>query len=175
MRRRPSPGRWPRLHRLRHAPAAGAERGETLIELIVTVAIMGTAVVAILGAIANSIMLTGTHRKQSVAGAAVRAYAETVETGVAAAPTKYAACASVAAYQTAFAYTPPTGYTRSVLSVEYVNSTNGFTGSCSTDLGVQRVTLQVASSDNKVKEKLVIVIRKPCRSTTDFPADPACT
>jgi hypothetical protein len=146
--------------------------------MIVTVAIMGVAVVAILGAIANAMMLTSTHRRQTVAGAAVRAYAEAVETGMAAAPSKYTACGSAAAYQTSFSgYSPPTGYTAKVNSVEYwTGPATGFSASCGTDQGVQRITLQVASIDNKVAEKLAIVIRKPCRSTTDTsPADPACS
>ncbi len=143
--------------------------------MVVTVAIMGIAVVTILGAIANVMMLTSTHRKQAVAGAAVRAYAEAVETEVAATTTKYTACAGTGVYGTA--YTPPAGYTRTVTQVAYLNSTNAFvTTGCTAanDLGVQRVTLKIASSDGKVSETLAIVIRKPCRNITDFPSDTAC-
>jgi hypothetical protein len=120
-------------------------------------------------------LLTSTHRRQTVAGAAVRAYAEAVETGMAASPSKYTGCGTAAAYQTAFSgYSPPSGYAAKVNSVEYWTGT-GFSTSCGTDQGVQRITLQVASSDNKVTGKLAIVVRKPCRSTIDFPADPACS
>src|SRR5664279_767957 len=60
------------------------DEGETLIELIIAVAIMGIAVVAIVGGIATAIFMSDIHRKQATAGAYVRNYAEAVETYVAA-------------------------------------------------------------------------------------------
>src|SRR5215510_16442827 len=60
------------------------DRGETLIELLVTVVLLGTAVVAIVAALGTAIRVSDIHRKQANGGAYVRAYAEALETYVAA-------------------------------------------------------------------------------------------
>jgi len=48
------------------------ERGETLLELVVAVTIMGLAVAAIVGGMATSIMMSDIHRQEARAGAAAR-------------------------------------------------------------------------------------------------------
>jgi type II secretory pathway pseudopilin PulG len=154
-------------------PELRDERGDTLIELLITVVIMGLAVVAILGAIANSVALSAAHRKQAVAGAYIRAYAEAVESAVAGSPSKYSACAGTSTY--ASVYSPPDAhYQASVTKVRYWKA-DGFSDSCGPDTGVQLVYLKIATTDGKVSETLTIVIREPCRSQDDFPQDPACT
>jgi type II secretory pathway pseudopilin PulG len=142
-----------------------ADRGETLVELVVTIAVMGLTVVAILGAIANSILLSGMHRKQAAAGAYVRAFAEAVESGVAAPTTGYTSCAAPSDYAKFYPATPGPGYASSVTVTYWNPGTSSFSGSCGTDSGVQRLALRVATTDNKLSETLVIVVRKPCRPT----------
>jgi type II secretory pathway pseudopilin PulG len=137
------------------------ERGETLVELLVAMVIMSTAVIAVVGAIAVSIRMSDLHRKQAVAGAAVRSYAEALQNAVAGSPTAYTACATT--YSPTFS--APTGYTLLSPTVTYWNG-SAFVGSGCTsanDSGVQKVTVGVKSSDNLVTEKLDIIIRKPCR------------
>jgi type II secretory pathway pseudopilin PulG len=149
------------------------DRGDTLVELLATVMIMGIAVAVILGAVATTLRITDMHRKQSVAGAAVREFAEKIETSVAATPTSgYKACAGIGDYQSL--YTAPTGYQREVVSVTYWNADPDpanakFVTTCGTDTGVQRVSLRVWSADNRAEETLDVIIRKPCR-----PADATC-
>jgi len=58
---------------------ASNDTGETLIELIIAVAIMGIAVVAIVGGFATSILMSGLHREETSAGAYLRSYAETLQ------------------------------------------------------------------------------------------------
>jgi Tfp pilus assembly protein PilV len=157
-------------HRPSSRPRPHNDSGETLIELLVTVVIMATAVVAVVGATATSIHLTDVHRKQAKAGSYVRAYAEAVESAVARTPTGYVACAAPAAYMGNSIYpTPETGYVPSATAVKvWSGSVWASSGAGCTDIGVQRVTLQVALT-GQVTETLDIVIRRPCRpsDTTD--------
>lgn len=139
---------------------ADRDRGETLLELLIALAIMAIAVVAVVGGLVTSIAVSDIHRKQSTAGAAVRDYAENVEKHVAGAG--YAACAAPSAYSPgAVGFTVPSGYTATAVSVRYWSGAAWTAGPCA-DVGLQELTVQVASSDNRASERLVLVLRKPC-------------
>jgi type II secretory pathway pseudopilin PulG len=141
------------------------DRGETLIELIVAIAILGTAVVAVVGAIGTAIHLTDVHRRQAQSGVQVRTFGEAIENKVSASPTGYKACAAKSDYLGM--YTAPSGYTPAVNDISRLTASNTWvsitTGACSPtdDIGVQRVSLQV--SNGQATEKLDVVIRRPCR------------
>jgi type II secretory pathway pseudopilin PulG len=139
-----------------------ADRGETLLELVVALAIMSAAVVALVGGLGTSILMSDIHRKQATAGVLVRNYAEAVTATVDAGgyPT---GCTPLAT-----AYTAPSGFSATVVSVRYWTA-SGWTSSCSTDTGLRQLKLQVASVDSRAVEKLVIEVRKPCGLT-----DPLC-
>jgi type II secretory pathway pseudopilin PulG len=144
-------------------PAADRERGETLLELLIGLAIISIAVVAVIGGLVTSVLVSDIHRKQSTAGAAVRDYAENVEKYVAG--TGYTACASPAAYAPgAVGFSAPSGYAASAVTVRYWSGTAWTAGSCTgpTDVGLQQLTIQVASADTRATEQLVLVLRKPC-------------
>jgi prepilin-type N-terminal cleavage/methylation domain-containing protein len=152
------------------------DRGDTLIELLVTVVIVGVAVVALVGGIATSIRMSDIHRKQAAAGAYVRAFAEAIEAYVTASPSGYTPCAGKATY--APAYTALNGnptYSAKITDVTYWDGSSAFGKPvpCN-DTGVQKVSLTV-TADDTVTETLDVIIRKPCRSTTDFPLDAPCT
>ena len=139
------------------------DKGETLIELMIAVAIMGIVVVAIVGGIATSIMMSDIHRKQATAGAYVRNYAEAVVAYVAV-PGNFNATTSPIALQTAVAaagFAAPTGFTPAVVLVQCWNDTGQVFGGCAAGNTVQQVTLTVASSDTRASESLVVVVRKP--------------
>ena len=140
------------------------ERGETLLELLVTVTIMGTAFVGILAGIGTTFMATDSHRQEATAEGVLRNYAERIQD-----PTDvpYVDCA------TASSYTSPTGFSLPAsdwsASVVSVLSWQGdtpatFGATCpSPDEGLQRLTLQVKSPDgaHQAVETIVIVKRKP--------------
>jgi type II secretory pathway pseudopilin PulG len=154
----------------------GNERGETLLELLATIVVMGIAVTTIVGAIATSIHLSDVHRKQAVASSYVHAFAEAVETGVQSSTTAYQPCGSAAHYQSLYALPAGVAYTADVTGVSYWNDA-AFAAPCTvaSDHGVQQLSLRVRSNDGRATETLVIVVRRPCRSTVDFPTDGSCS
>lgn len=132
-----------------------SDEGLSLLELIMAVAIMATAFIAVLGALGAGITGSVIHREQASSDVALRADAE----GLKVQP--YLACANAGHFTTSNGST--------VTSVEYwhpavgaTNVTGTFNGSCApaTDSGVQRVTLQNASSDGRVAEKVSLIVRK---------------
>jgi type II secretory pathway pseudopilin PulG len=148
------------------------DRGESLLELLVALAIMGIAVVAIVGGLVTSILMSDVHRKQATAGSTLRDYAEAIETAVGKPTSAYTACATTAAYASPTGFTAPSGFTARVTAVKFWNDATLAFGSPApcVDGGVQRLSLQVSSSDGRASETVNIVVRKPCRTT-----DTLCT
>ncbi|MCW2857745.1 MAG: hypothetical protein JWR52_3360 [Marmoricola sp.] len=155
--------------RTRRGRGQQLDRGETLVEILVSIAILGIAAIAILVGLQLAIKASDIQRKETTGGAYVRNYAEALENYVAAANSNYVACASTATYgPSTVGFSAPSGYTASVLSVQSVSAT-GALSTCTTDTGVEAVTLSVASSDNKANEKLMVLIRKACVGTGASP------
>ena len=140
--------------------AGDRERGETLLELLIALVIMGIGVLAIIGGLGTSMSMSGLHRNQSTAGVIVRDYAESIEAFVGG--SGYQPCAAPSAYApAAVGYsTPSANYVPSPVSVRYWNG-SAFVSSCA-DVGLQQLTIQVAAPDTRVIERLVLVLRKPC-------------
>jgi type II secretory pathway pseudopilin PulG len=157
----------------------GDDRGETLVELLMTIVIMGIAVVSIVGGLVTAIQMSDVHRKQATSGAYAQDYAESVARYVAAG--NYVPCAGQPPqldYTAAFAsVTMPAAYASQykppVATYRYWDPTwtPGSTASpwlspatpCSVaaDPGVQQVTVQVQSKDGRATEQAVVVVRRP--------------
>jgi type II secretory pathway pseudopilin PulG len=157
-----SPGRGARL---------GSDQGETLVEVLAAVVILGIAGVAVMAGLLLSVKASDIHRKETTGSAYVRSYAEAIQNYVdAAGTTNYKPCAGADWYTPAkVGFTVPTGFTASQTVALSVSPT-GSTSSCSSDTGVQAVTLSVTSADNRASEKLFVILRKPCD-----PSVAACT
>jgi Tfp pilus assembly protein PilV len=144
----------------------GDERGETLLELLVTVTIMGIAFVGILAGIGTTFMATDSHRQEATAETVLRNYAERLQdpTGV-----PYVNCATTAAnYTSVNGFTvpaTPAGWTAVVTTLLYWQGDTPptFTSTCGTDKGLQQLSLRVQSpaGSHQATETVVIVKRKP--------------
>ncbi|WP_030727922.1 hypothetical protein [Streptomyces sp. NRRL S-237] len=111
------------------------EEGETLVEVLVAVVLMGVAFVAVLGGVGTAIISSVTQQKVTGADAVVRSAAEKIVSA------PYVSCAS--GYDTP---TPPAGYTVTV-KIEYWDGVGAFGRPCPTaDTGVQKITLTVHST-----------------------------
>jgi prepilin-type N-terminal cleavage/methylation domain-containing protein len=134
------------------------DRGETLLELIVAITILGICVVAFGTSIALGAQVSDRHRRQADATAYVRNYAELIESYVAGG--HYLPCAGPNAYAPgAVGLTMAPGYTAGhTAGLTYAGSA---WGACTTDNGAQQLTLTVSTTDNRGSEQLVMVIRKP--------------
>ena len=150
-----------------HARPGSNDQGETLIELIIALAIIGIAVVAIVGGIATTILMSDIHRKQATAGAYVRNYAEAVEAYVAAGHFDPSASPD---YSPSKVLTPPLDWGSFTSPNDELNSplisvqcwTGTVFGACPGSSNLQQVKLIVASTDLRASEALTVIIRKPC-------------
>jgi Tfp pilus assembly protein PilV len=138
------------------------QRGETLLELLITVSIMGTAFIGVLAGIGTTFMATDSHRQEATAESVLRSYAERLED-----PTDvpYVDCASPATYASPTGFSLPTaGWTASVTTVLtwQGNTPPTFTPTCAPDKGLQQLTLRVTSpaGSHQATASVVIVKRK---------------
>jgi len=143
------------------------ESGVTLVELLVTIVILGTAVVAVVGALAVAIRVSDQHRKHATAGAAVRAFAEALEREVAKEPSGYQRCGNASQYLASYT-TLPANYTAHIDGFAVWNG-SAFVAVASpcNDQGVQKVSLRVSTDGGSISESLDVVLRLPCRLEVD--------
>jgi Tfp pilus assembly protein PilV len=155
---------WPRRRTHHGHLVYPGQQGETLLELLVSVAIMGTAFVAILAGIGTTLIATDSHRQEATAETVLRSYAERIQDP---ADVAYVDCATTASYANPVGFSlPASGWSASVTSVLawQGDTPPTFAASCpSPDTGLQQLTLTVQSpaSSHQATETVVIVKRKP--------------
>jgi type II secretory pathway pseudopilin PulG len=136
------------------------QRGESLLELVIAIALMGVAIVAVMSGLTTTVLLSDVQRKEATASSTVRKYAEALQQFVASG--HYVACAGSGSYVVPD-FVPPAGFTARIVpgSVLY------WTGAlwlplCLPDRGVQKVRVKVDSTDGRASEYLDVVLRRPC-------------
>ena len=142
-----------------------SDRGETLIELVVAVAILGIAAVAILAGLMLSVRTSDIHRNDATGGAYVRSFAEAIQTDVDA--NGYKPCATAAS---TYADVPvpdlPAGYTPSVTAVQSWNGSSWVRRATRR----RRAAAGPQGDDHRdaplaAEEKLTVVLRQPCNGS----------
>lgn len=135
------------------------ERGDTLVEVIMTVVIVGIAFTGILAGLGTAINLSGTHRGQANADVVLVSAADSVKAQ------GYVPCPGVTA---STYYSPmlegvtlPSGWSASNLAITAVKGWNGsaFVSCPSSDGGLQRVTITATTPDNRSIETVDVVKR----------------
>ena len=142
--------------RSRLRPCGGAdERGVSLLEVLVAIAVLSTALIAAMSGLFTSVKSSGANADRQQRSAAVSSYGESLK-GLAYVPCSDATCARYTRYYNAWPqrWTPATGPTAppdaasmvlAVTRVQYWNSsTLTFDAACPTvDGGAQRLTISV--------------------------------
>jgi hypothetical protein len=154
-------------------PAARARgaRGETLVELLVTVTIMGMVIVALVAGLSTTLIAGDAHRQESSAEGVLRSYAEWV-----ADPdlVPYTDCASPGTYANAASgFSPPSGWAVSVTGVAYLQAGRDYAAGCGPDLGAQQLTVRAVSphAQHGADESVVVVKRRVALTGSDSSDD----
>lgn len=137
---------------------------ESLVELLVSVAILGVVIVAIIEVLFTLIGGSLAHSDDAKGQNLLGSWAESVESA------SYSPCATPAVVLAA-APVPvslPTGYSATIQTVQYWNGSS-FDSQCAagTDTGLQLVTLSVTPPTGPmpvVPQTLAVAKRKPCGS-----------
>jgi type II secretory pathway pseudopilin PulG len=130
------------------------DAGESLVELLVSIGIMGIAVTAILGGLGMSSSASATHENLAKAQNLLRDWAETL--------TYSASCPSPVINP----FTVPTGYTKNSPTFQFWDdAARNFSGSCTASTGMYRVTLSITPTGGQgagIAQTLAVTMRRPC-------------
>lgn len=148
-----------------------SERGDTLLEVLIAVVILGIAGTAIMSGFASSIVLSAVHRKLATTASDSGNFGELLDKAIDDKTIAYKPCPSAtAAYSSPPGFTPAANNTSAVTAVDYWNGTS-FVGACPPggDQGVQRVSVSVTNTDTRAISRVQIIIRKPCHPADTTP------
>jgi len=157
--------------------ARKTESGETLVELMVTIAVLGIAMVAILGALWTTLRIADFNSKTSDGDTLARTFAETMKEGGSTDTYKYVPCTVAGGQVTYPVYTPTAPYDHYAATVTHIRYVNGYSvnqepvwaDACpaATDGGLQELTLVVTGpdNDNAVKTtQTITIVKRDARS-----------
>jgi type II secretory pathway pseudopilin PulG len=144
------------------------EAGESLLEILITIMIMGLAIPAVVGAVMAAVGSSSQDRRQVQAQQLLTSWSETIaKANTDGTYGAYGACPPGSYYATA-PFAPgavPAGFTVSVASIDYWDATTSTFGGCAADQGVRRLKLRVdvaAAVYPSFAMDRYIIVRKPC-------------
>lgn len=128
--------------------------GETLVEIVMSIAIMGICILAIGSMMVLSIKISAIHRAQATANAFLHNYAESIQSTY----HPCNGCSTPPDYVSSLAH--PDNFQQPTEAVEYWDQSAGaFTSTVPVnDPGLQQVTLTLKSTDGSVSESLVTIV-----------------
>lgn len=130
------------------------DAGFSLVESLVTIALIGIAIVGIMGALGTATTASDLQARQADADAALRSGAELIKSQA------YVACPLVPSYDPSSATTAPQ-MTVTLVSVEHWDG-SAFQSACPvTDGGFQRITIEAASTGGTFERSLQFIKRRP--------------
>lgn len=150
--------------RFRPGPGENSERGVSLLEVLVAVAVIGTAMVAAMAGLFTTVREAGANGERQQRSAALMSFGESLKGA------QYLPCAEPGGGSYTDAYrawpqrwSPPAGaapdiasLTLAVSRVEYWDrATSSFTSSCPTDGGAQRLTITASWRGSSASSTLV--------------------
>jgi type II secretory pathway pseudopilin PulG len=131
----------------------------TLVEVVVSISLLGVVIVTILGGLGTAVTSSAQHRHLATADTLLRSAAEIVS----APATAYVACASTTSYGASLPTDPNGTVVLTITKVEQWNgnpSSPAFSTACSTDSGIQLITYQARSNDNKHTDTVQAIKRR---------------
>ena len=141
-----------RVQRLR------GESGDTLVEVLMAVVIMGIAFVGLLAGLGTAIRLSATHRGQSSADVVLVSAAESVKSQT------YVPCPGLttSSYNPTLGVTLPSGWSSSNVAITSVKGWNGsaFATCPATDAKLELITIRATSPDNQASVEQVDVVKR---------------
>jgi type II secretory pathway pseudopilin PulG len=146
---------------------AARDVGETLMELIITIAILGITIPALIGAVLVAVDSSSQDRRIVQAQQLLTTWSEAI--AKANTDATYTACPAPAYYATApFAVSPapPSGFTASVVApIDYWQASTSSFQPCAADEGVRRIHLRItvnAALYPAFNVDRYVLVRRPC-------------
>lgn len=161
------------------------EAGETLVELLVALTILGTAGVAVMAGIMLSVKSSTLQRNLASGGTYVRSYAEAIQAKVDE-TNRLPTCADALTTFDGLAVPGISGsdYAQDVVAVKSWNAALGRWDTCANGTGVYRPALELelkvtvkAAGDGarQATESMFVVLRTPCRLDVPNAGSNPCT
>jgi len=132
------------------------DRGDTLIEVLIAVAIVAITAAALIGTVLMSITASSEHRSLAVNDTVLKSYAAEAQNMIQRQANFQTSCP--ASYVVSLPAGLPTGYTAGISAIQYWDGTS-FTSVC-TPNAVQLITVTV-TSPTQVSSSLSFAVRDP--------------
>jgi type II secretory pathway pseudopilin PulG len=154
---------------MRSEPSRG-ERGETLIEVVASVAILGIAVTAVLGSVMASVLASQRDQSNTDGQVRLRNWGESLRAALGPMP----ACPTIADLPSRpadtttvqYFYGPAVAGPGNPAIKYWNNATSAWDATCTNDTGVEAVLLRVTVTPPKspsYDRTLWVALRRPCR------------